>query len=114
MDIYNALKLIASRSTDMSIVQESLKAMRAPSRAQQRRYSWLLPQALASGEFSAAERAEMIALLELTDSELRKTWIQIRATDKERVELDRRAREAGMNRSDYIRKELGIGQRGNI
>lgn len=113
MSLHDALKLIATRSADMHIVQEALRAMRSTSeQAQQMRYSWLLPQAFGSGEFSEQERAEMIALLEPTEPptpEVRDGYIQLRASLAERDELKRRAAQAGMTMSDYVRMMLGLG-----
>jgi hypothetical protein len=109
VNAFDAFKLIATRVNDPHLQREALKSLRATGRNVQMRLQWLLPDALASGDFSDQERADMIAILEpdeSQDSERRDAQIVVRVTPSRRDELEQRAEAAGMSLSDYIRSQL--------
>jgi hypothetical protein len=113
MNTSDAFKLIATRVNDPHLQREALKSLRATGRNVQMRLQWLLPDALASGDFTDLERADMIALLEPDEgqeTERRDAQIVVRVTPSRRDELEQRAGAAGMSLSDYIRSRLFSGE----
>lgn len=108
MNIREALALIIERSEDTSVQAAAAKARLSSGRAQLERFERLLPDALASGEFSADERRQMMALIEeLTeDAETRTDVLRVRVTPSERADLEARAERESVTLSEYVRTRL--------
>ena len=108
MDMNDALRLIAVRTP--SVASEALKTLRVTGLSRQMRYNWLIEQAFRDPEanWSAEERAAIIALVEPLDDDTRGAVIPpIRVTESERARAQARAdEETDGNLSELIRRLL--------
>lgn len=108
MIILEAFALIIARSDDPQVQAQAAKARLSSGQAQRMRFERLLPDALASGEFSQEERTQMTALLESDDNqeERRADQLVVRLSSSEKIDLEQRAAALGVRLSDYVRDVL--------
>lgn len=110
MTIYDALKLIATKSPNAS--REAAKSIRATGRTLQIRYNWIVDLAFSDpqADFTPEERAAIVEHLapDVESDESRDYTLRIRLTNTERADLERRANAADLDLSKYVRRELGL------
>lgn len=106
MDIYDALKLLATRSEDAS--REAIRSLRAPEATLALRYLQVLDLAFSdpNAHFTVAEREALVGAVQTVTASARGYVLHIRLTDSERAELAQLASEAGVTPSEYVRSRL--------